>query len=186
MDLNRLTLGEKIAGISAILLFVFMFFDWFGRKVSGVSGFSGEVTGGADSAWQALAVIPAFLMLAIVVALAVAVVRLTDADLEFSLSLNAVVAGLGALAVLLILFRIVFPPDLGSFGGVPIDVTRELGAFLGLLAAAGIAYGGYSAMRREGLTFADAADRLSDQAGRDPLGKGDDRHHRVDPDRGRE
>ena len=29
MDLDKLSMGEKIAGISSIVLFVFMFFDWF-------------------------------------------------------------------------------------------------------------------------------------------------------------
>ena len=38
---------EKIAGVSAILLFIFMFFDWFGVEVSGVGGFSGSVPGRA-------------------------------------------------------------------------------------------------------------------------------------------
>jgi hypothetical protein len=158
----RLSTGEKISAGSAILLFVVMFFDWFGVEVSDVPGFAGTISGNGGSAWDALDVIPLFLMLAIVCALAVAVVRLTDADLELSISLNAIVAAVGGLAFLLILYRIVFPPDFGSFGGVSVDATLKLGIFLGLIAAAGIAYGGYSAMRAEGLTFDDAADRLKD------------------------
>ena len=63
--------------------------------------------------------------------------------------------------MLLILFRIVDPPSFGSYGGVSVDATLKVGIFLGLLAAAGIAYGGYSAMREEGITFGDAADHLS-------------------------
>ncbi len=154
-------MGERISAVSAILLFVFMFFDWFGSKVAGVSGVSGSigVGGTGGDAWQTLDVIPIFLMLTLVTALAVAVVRLTDADLELRVSPNAIVAALGALAVLLILYRIVSPPDFG-IPGVPMDTTRGLGIFLSLIAAAGIAYGGYSAMREEGLTFDDAADRL--------------------------
>ena len=104
--------------------------------------------------------IPIFLMLAIVVAIGVAVIRLTDADVEPPVSMNAIVAGLGGFAVLLILYRIVFPPDFGSFGGVSVDATLKFGIFLGLIAAAGIAYGGYSAMREEGATFGGEADRL--------------------------
>lgn len=160
MEANRLSRGEKISAVSAILLFVCMFFDWFGAKVSGVSGFSGSIEGGGGSAWDTLDVIPIFLMLAIVLAVGVAVVRLTDADLELSISLNAIVAAGGVLAVLLILYRIIDPPGFGV-PGVAADTTLKLGVFLGLIAAAGIAYGGYSAMREEGLTFADAADRLS-------------------------
>lgn len=162
MELDKLNTGEKVSAASAILLFVFMFFEWFGVKVSGVSGFSGTVaTGEGGSAWDALDVIPIFLMLAIVVAIGVAVIRLTDADLEPPVSLNAIVAGLGGLAVLLILYRIISPPDFGSFGGVTVEATLKFGIFLGLIAAAGIAYGGYSAMREEGATFGGEADRLS-------------------------
>ncbi len=171
MEADKLSTGEKVSAVSAVLLFVFMFFDWFGVEVSGVPGFSGTVSGsGGGSAWDALDVIPIFLMLAIVVAIGVAVIRLTDADLEPPVSLNAIVAGLGGLAVLLILYRIVFPPDFGSFGGVSVDATLKFGIFLGLIAAAGIAYGGYSAMREEGATFGDAADRLSGGGGQPPAG----------------
>lgn len=162
MEVDKLSTGEKLSAVSAILLFIFMFFDWFGVEVSGVPGFSGTVTGsGGGSAWDALDVIPIFLMLAIVVAIGVAVIRLTDADVEPPISLNAIVAALGGFAVLLILYRIVFPPDFGSFGGVSVDATLKFGIFLGLLAAAGIAYGGYSAMREEGSSFGGEADRLS-------------------------
>jgi len=171
MELDKLSRGEQISAVSAILLFIFMFFDWFGAEVSGVPGFSGTVDGAGGSAWDALDVIPIFLMLAIVVAIGVAVIRLTDADLEPPISLNAIVAALGVLAVLLILYRIIDPPGGGSFGGVSVDITLKFGIFLGLIAAAGIAYGGYSAMREEGMTFGDTADRLSgggDQGGPPP------------------
>jgi hypothetical protein len=98
-------------------------------------------------------------------------VRLTDADLEPPISMNAIVAALGGLAVLLILYRIIDPPGGGGdFSGVEVDVTLKLGIFLGLLAAAGIAYGGYSAMREEGATFGDAADRLGGGGGQPPAG----------------
>ena len=171
MEVDKLSTGEKIAAVSAVLLFAFMFFDWFGVEVSGVPGFSGDIAGGGGSAWDALDVIPIFLMLAIVAAIGVAVIRLTDADLELPVSLNAIVAALGGLAVLLILYRIIDPPGGGSgFEGVEVDTTLKLGIFLGLLAAAGIAYGGYSAMREEGMTFGDVGDRLSGgpSAGPDP------------------
>jgi hypothetical protein len=169
MEADRLSTGEKISAVSAVLLFIFMFFDWFGAKVESVTGFSGDVPGGG-SAWDALDVIPIFLMAAIVVAIGVAVIRLTDADIEPPFSLNMVVAVLGGLAVLLILYRIVSPPGGEDFGGVSVDITLKIGIFLGLVAAAGIAYGGFSAMREEGATFGEAADRLSGGGGQPPAG----------------
>lgn len=168
MELDRLSTGEKVSAASAVLLFIFMFFDWFGAKVEGVPGFSGSIEAGG-SAWDALDVIPIFLMVAIVAAIAVAVIRLTDADVEPPVSMNAIVAVLGGLAVLLILYRIVDPPGDGdALAGVGVDITLKLGIFLGLLAAAGIAYGGYSAMREEGATFGGEADRLGGGGGAGP------------------
>jgi hypothetical protein len=161
MDLDRLNTGEKVAAGSAILLFVFMFFDWFGVEVSGVGAFSGTVPGAGGSAWDALDFIPIVLVIAIVAALGLAALRLTDSAYEPPVPASTVVTILGAISVLLILFRIVDPPSFGSFGGVSVDATLDVGIFLGLISAAGIAYGGYSAMREEGITFADTADHLS-------------------------
>src|SRR5215475_4722670 len=116
--LDKLSPGEKIAGGSAILLFVFMFFDLFGVEVSGVGGFSGDVPGAAGSAWDALDFIPIVLVIAIVAALVLVGLRLADSPAEPSVPMSVIVTVLGAIAVLLILFRIVDPPSFGSFGGV--------------------------------------------------------------------
>src|SRR5689334_20380092 len=149
MDLDRLSLGEKIASLSAILLFIFMFFDWFGVEVSGVNGFSGTIPGEGGSAWDALDYIPIVLVITIIAALVMAALRLSDSTAEPPVPMSAVVAILGGISVLLILFRIIDPPSFGSFGGVSVDATLDFGIFLGLIAAGGIAYGGYSTMREE-------------------------------------
>jgi hypothetical protein len=161
MDVDRLSTGEKIAGASAVLLFIFMFFDWFSVDVS--NGLIGGSEGG--NAWDALDVIPIILMLAVIAAVAVAVIRLTDAVFEPPVSINAVVAILGAISTLLILYRIINPPDVGDFPGVSIDVSPSLGIFLGLIAAVGIAYGGYRAMQEEGTSFGDLGDQFSNRGG---------------------
>jgi hypothetical protein len=163
MDVDKLSSGEKVAGVSAILLFIFMFFDWFSVEVSGGGVFPGGAVGGAN-AWDALDFIPIVLVIAILAALGVAALRLTDSAYEPPISANAVVTVLGGLSVLLILFRIVDTPDFGV-SGLPIDVSPSLGIFLGLLAAAGIAYGGYRAMQEEGTSFGDVGDRLSSGSG---------------------
>jgi hypothetical protein len=153
MDVDRLSTGEKIAGVSAILLFIFMFFNWFSVSVG--HGFFSATTG---NAWDWLDVIPIFLLLAIVAAVGVAVIRLTEADFEPTISMNSIVAILGIISVLLILYRIISPPDSGFS---EVDVSPAFGIFLGLIAAAGIAYGGYRAMQEEGASFSEIGDRLS-------------------------
>ena len=161
MDVDKLSTGEKVSAVSAILLFIFMFFDWFGVEVSGAGAFAGSVPGAGGNAWDTLDFIPIILVIAIVAAIGVAVLRVIEADFEPPVSLNAVVAALGILSVLLILFRIIDPPSFGSFGGISVDATLKVGIFLGLIAAVGIAFGGYRAMQEEGTSFADAASRLS-------------------------
>jgi hypothetical protein len=160
-QLDKLGTGEKIAAGSAILLFVFMFFDWFGVEVSGVPGFSGTVPGSGGSAWDKLDFIPIVLLVAVLAALVMVGLRLADSVGEPVVPLSAAVTVLGVISVLLILYRIIDPPGGGSYGGVSVDTNLQVGIFLGLLSAAGIAYGGYSTMREEGITFGDAADSLS-------------------------
>jgi uncharacterized membrane protein YhaH (DUF805 family) len=157
MEVDKLSTGEKIAGVSGVLLFIFMFFDWFSVSISG-----GLFSASSGNAWDWLDLIPIILLIAIVAAVGVAVVRLTDAVFEPAISMNAVVAVLGAISFLLILYRIISPPDSGFS---EVDVSPAFGIFLGLIAAAGIAYGGYRAMQEEGVTFGDVGDRLGGGGG---------------------
>lgn len=169
MDLDRLSTGEKIAAGSAIALFIFMFFDWFSVDISGTGGLVAGV--GSGNAWDWLDVIPIILLIVIVAAIGVAVVRISDAVFEPEISMNAVVAALGGIATLLILYRIIDTPgNSGSAGGISVDVNPALGIFLSLIAAVGIAYGGYRAMQEEGTTFGEVGERLG--GGRGPRAGG--------------
>lgn len=161
MDASRLNTGEKIAGVSALLLFIFMFFDWFTVEVTGGEGLFSVSEGG--SAWDALDVIPIILMVAIIAALALAIIRLTDAVFEPPVSMAAIVAILGGISVLLILYRIIDPPLDTDIPGV--EIGRSIGIYLGLLAAAGLTYGGYRAMQEEGTSFGDIGDQFSNREG---------------------
>ena len=159
--MDRLSTGEKIAGASAVLLFFFMFFSWFSVEGGGlIEGASGSI-----NAWDALDNIPVFLMIVILFTLVVVGLRLTDSAFEPAVPLGAVVAVLGGISTLLVLYRIVNPPGGGEVPGLSVDVSPTLGIFLGLIAAAGIAYGGYRAMQEEGASFGGTADRLSGGSG---------------------
>jgi hypothetical protein len=150
MDVNRLTQGEKIAGGSAILLFIVMFFSWFGLPDSALTNALGSA--GFDTtanAWQAFDFIDIVLLITVVVAIAAAVATAADQRVDFPLS--TVVTVLGALSTILVLYRIIDPPS---------DASRKFGVFLGLIFAAALTYGGWLAMQSEGTSFQDAADRL--------------------------
>jgi hypothetical protein len=168
MDVDKLSTGEKVAGVSAVLLFIFMFFDWFSVEVSGGSGVFAASAVAGGNAWDALDFIPIVLVVTILAALGVAALRLTDAAYEPPISANAVVSVLGGLSALLILYRIVDTPGGGSVPGLSVDVSPAFGIFLSLLAAIGIAYGGYRAMQEEGASFGDVGDRLSGGSGPGP------------------
>lgn len=148
MDLDRLGLGEKIVGASAILLFIFMFFDWFSASVSG----GGTSVSEGANAWNALDNIPIILVLAIVAALAMVAIKLFEVAWQPPVAASLVVGGLSALSVLLILYRIIDTPGGGgSFGPISVDVSPAFGIFLALIAAVGMTYGAYRTATEEGV-----------------------------------
>lgn len=158
MDVNRLGRGEKIAAVSAIALLLIMFiFSWFGLDAQG-----GIDLGGAN-AWESFGLIDLILFITVVAAIALAAMRANAQSVELPVSPAAIVAGLGILSVILVLFRIISPPDFGLGDLIDVggnEVTRKIGVFLGLIAAGGVAYGGYEAMQEQGTSFAAERDRL--------------------------
>lgn len=153
----RLRTGEAIALVAAILLFILMFFDWYGAKATtSAESLGGVVSGsGGGSAWDTLEVIPIFLMLAIVVTVGAAILRLSGSDWKPAIPPAAAICVLGILASILILFRIIDPPGpLGALSELAYESTLKPAIFLALAAALGIAYGGWRAMGEEGTSFA--------------------------------
>ena len=163
MKLGRLRRGEAIAAVAAIALLAFTFFDWYGSEVSGQVGrikLGGEAGLGGD-AWSSLDLLPWFLAIVALAALGGALLALRGSKWRPAIPLSAVVAVLGGAAALWVALRILFPPDFGQLGGVTINAKVQLGAYLALAAAAGVAYGGYRAMGERGTSFAKIADELS-------------------------
>jgi hypothetical protein len=155
MSLGRLNNGEWISGISAILLFALMFFDWFGIKAINNSNllFAVQGVGPGKNAWEALEYIPIVLVVTIIATLVVAGLRLANAVRKPRFSVNGLVAVLGLLSMLLIIFRIVDPPYFGTDETVTFEGAVQLPVFLALSAAAGIAFGACLAMREEGFSL---------------------------------
>jgi hypothetical protein len=135
MDFARISFGEMIAAVSGFLLILFMFLPWF--------GYSANIGSVNRNFWEVSDILDILLLLVGLIAIGVALARAAGAmPANLPAPVGTIVLGAGALAVLIVLFRLLVPPD----GGVDeIDVGRKIGVFLGLLAAAGVAFGGYTA-----------------------------------------
>jgi hypothetical protein len=146
-DRNRLSQGEMIAGVSGLVLLIDLWFKWYGVKVSGAGGALQNFSIGVSAnAWESFGFIDILLFLIALIAIGVAVLRAIDRMPDMPYPPATLVAGAGGLALLLILFRIIDTP-IDTHGVNGIDVTRKIGVWLGLLAAAGITYGGWRAMQ---------------------------------------
>ena len=167
MDTNRLRTGELIAGIAGVVLLIVMFLSWYGAPDSVTAGgVTIDVDDAASdlgidttvNAWQSFSFIDLVLFVTAVVAIGLAVATAMAQKVTLPVAASALTAGLGILSTLLIIYRILDPVE---------DASRKFGIFIGLVAAAAIAYGGWRSMQEEGTTFGQQADRLQDRAGRD-------------------
>jgi amino acid transporter len=164
MDISTLSTGEKVSGVAGIALFLIMIlFSWFGIEVAGFGSPEGA------NAFEAFGLIDIVLLITAIAAIALPLMSATQASVDLPVALSAIVALLGAISVILILFRIISPPDFDIPGSVDVgfgevdtgaETTRKFGVFLGLLAAIGVTIGGWLSMQEEGTSFADQRDRF--------------------------
>jgi hypothetical protein len=137
MDTSRLTTGDLIAGVGGVVLLIALFLPWYGVSVD-VAGFSASESA---SGWEVLGFIDILLFLISVAAVAIVAARAAGA-LPDDVPAPVILLGLGALAVLLVLYRIA---DIPTDGDVPaqVDLSRKVGIFIALIGAGAVAYGGW-------------------------------------------
>jgi hypothetical protein len=162
MDFSVLNRGEKIAGVAGVLLILIMFiFDWFGLKFTGGVGTFGVSAEGAKNAWGSYGFTDIVLFITGLVAIGLALIAASDAEVGLPVALSAIVTALGVLSLILVVISIISPPDFGvNISGTGIDHERKIGVWLGLLSVIGVAVGGFLAMQEEGTSFAGEADRF--------------------------
>ena len=147
MDTTRISFGEMVAAISGAVLLIVLFFPWYGAEVS-VGAFNVSASD-SFNAWQAFGLIDLILFLVAITAIGLSLMRAMGVSLNLPQPPGLIIAAVGAIAVLLILFRLINTPgdfDAGDVPGVDLDISRKIGIFLGLLAAIGVAVGGWLAM----------------------------------------
>ncbi|HEV3071004.1 MAG TPA: hypothetical protein VGY76_06215 [Solirubrobacteraceae bacterium] len=154
-EISRLRGGDRMIAIGALALFIFMFFfKWFGVEVPAiVSAFvaASHVSTSAN-AWHTLEVIRWLLFVTVLVSSAWVVLQGLGRKFDLPVSLSAIVAGLGALCALLVFYRVLISHPFPH-------AQVKIGAWLGLISCAVIAYGGYRAMSDEGTTLADVREQ---------------------------
>jgi drug/metabolite transporter (DMT)-like permease len=127
--MRRLRDGDWIAGAGGIALLASLFLGWY----SGAS------------AWQAFSVLDVVLALLALVPLGLVATQATRESPSLPVAFSVLTTVTGALATLLVLYRILNQPG-------PNDaVDVEAGAWIGLAAAVAVAGGGWRSMRVEAM-----------------------------------
>ncbi|MCW3065038.1 MAG: hypothetical protein JWN32_2210 [Solirubrobacterales bacterium] len=144
-DYTRLRLGERIAGVCALLLFIDEFLDWYSLNIPGGPG---------ASAWDIFAWVDLLMLLTVIVVLTWVALTGMQRTVALPVTMTTIAAALCAFTTLIVLYRIINQPGPNAI------VNVEYGAYLGLLLLIGMTYGAYTAMRDEGSTFGEAGSRL--------------------------
>ena len=128
---SRLRRGEVLAGAGAVLLLVFMLAGkWAGTR----------------SGWGALVSLRWLLAVTIAAAFGLVLVQATRRAPAVPVTISLLVTVLGAISVLALIYRVLINPP----------AHQHADAYLGLLSAIGLTYGGYRSMREEGVAGRDA------------------------------
>lgn len=157
--------SDRIMGIGAIAFFVFLFFfKWFG--VSSSASVGGISYSDSANGWHTFTNSRWIWIFTILVALAAVAVSAGALNFKSPVQPGVLVAGLGALSAILIIYRILDHPSAGTSGTIAgvhysASVGIKIGIWLGLIAALGVTYGGYLAMRDEGTSLSDVREQAS-------------------------
>jgi hypothetical protein len=130
-DPARLRRGELLAGVSGVLLLVFLL--------------AGKWAG-SHSGWQGLVSLRWLLVVTIAAAFGLVFAQTTRRSPAVPVTLSLIVMILGVISVLALIYRVLISPP----------AHQHAAAYLGLLSAIGLAYGGYLSLREEGIARRDA------------------------------
>ncbi len=163
--------ARRLIGGGALALLVLMFLlDWLGvgfgeaGRPAGAIGYLPTGLDRSSTGWQAFTSSRWIWLLTIVVALAFAFPSGVGRGLRSPVQPGALVAGLGALSSLLILYRIVHHP-IADATSLHAAAHLKLGIWLGLIAALAIACGGYLQLDEGARAGSGGAERGEDAFG---------------------
>lgn len=134
--LDRLSKGDRISLGGAALLFIALFFPWYGIKASGLDGVNllGAASLDAFDAFKFADIV--LLALAVGAGALIVLIAIGKVDRQY----HRFIETIGGTAAIVVLLRLIFKPDSGIPG---IDVTLKWGIFAALIGAAAVAAGQY-------------------------------------------
>ena len=169
-DTTRIRFGEMIAAVSGVVLFISLFLEWYNISGKGLAASAGSQ---GFSGWESLSFIDILLFIAAIIAVGVAVLRAMNNMPRLPASPGFILLVAGAIATLLVLYRII---STGDFGHPEvsrfIDISRSFGIFVAFVAAAGITLGGWLTWNEEGKPKPGGAGSGAGASGGTPLGAG--------------
>jgi hypothetical protein len=144
MDLSKLSTGDKVTGVSGILLLIFSFFPWLGFSVGSFSESRG--------AWSFTLLWLAVLIGVILVVLVALKAFGTELPKVGNITWNQIM-GIAAIVVFaLIAIKLIAGPSTHgvSLSGTGVSKDRKIGIFLGLAASIGLVVGSVMNLRESG------------------------------------
>jgi hypothetical protein len=140
--MRRSPQGEVLSAASAVLLLVVMFaFAWYG--VDGIPGRTSRLVY-AENAWHGLTLIRWLMLVTIAVSVGSLLLHFSQRAHGGRTETGVAVTLLGTITSAVLIYRVLIV--LPSSEQV---VDQKLGAFLGLVCALGVAYGGLASLREE-------------------------------------
>jgi hypothetical protein len=135
VDLNKLSTADRVVGVSAIVFLIATFLPWYGLDT--------DFGSYKESGWDYFLTGMIPLLLAIAMVAQIAITRFSTTKLPaLPLPWNQVHLIAGAVILVLLVLRTVIGADAGA-GGFEIDLDRKYGLFVALIAAIGLAVGGF-------------------------------------------
>ncbi|MBV9466773.1 MAG: hypothetical protein JO206_09070 [Solirubrobacterales bacterium] len=134
-ELSRLRGGEVIAGTGSVILLASLFvLPWY--RVGAAVSLDG---------WHGLTHLRWLSLVTVIAGAALVYLQAARRAPALPVTVSVFVTVLGALTALWLIYRVLIDPPSG----------QQVGAYVGLLGACAIAYGGYASMRQEGIATAD-------------------------------
>lgn len=159
-DTAKLRAGEIVAAVGAVLLLVFLFFfNWYGVSLPDGVGDAAkslgvDLGGVGVSGWEGHTVLRWLMLLTIIAALGLAFVTATQRTVALPVTGAVLVAAIAGLTAVLLAYRVLLNEP-----GPNEVIAVKIGAWLGLISTAVVAYGGYLSMKEEGTSLADAREQ---------------------------